>query len=312
MRRVERIIDRIRRETENEEVNATIGISDEEMLDYLNDAQDRVYAEVVKTHPKFYLKELRESIPANQESYALPSKIYLGQITLVEFSHTNRNEDFYRLRQAMMPERLSYPVGYPTYYIRRNNELLFVPTPGLSGGVIRLTYVERIPRLDKRRARVGAFTTSGQELTSLTLATGELIDRDNLILENAMCVVDKDGNLIMENIRFTDIDAATGVVALDGTHVFSSTESITTDSYVVMGSYTTNKSLLQDITERYLASHLKFEVFDRDSAVALASSQKQKLDEMLAEIVASFADVSDDILEPPILDPSYIIDDVFF
>lgn len=311
MKRVEQLITRVRRETENEDFGDTYGIADNEFIDYLNDAQDRIYAEVVKTHPKFFMQESIGSTSNGTEVYTLPARIYLGQISTVEWSSTPNQEDYYPLKQAMLKERISDTIGNPVYYIRRNKEILFAPVPNTGSGYVRINYVEKLPKLDKRRAKILSVTTSGSSITSLVFDTTETIDRDAILDEQYICVVDKYGDQKMAAIPVTDVSTATGTVTLDAGFTFEAGESIAAGDYVVAGEFSTNRSELQDITERYLVSHLRMEILDRDSNAEGTASQVAKVTALLSEIVQSFQDNSDDIFEPPILDADYIVDDQY-
>jgi hypothetical protein len=311
MRRIEQLITRVRRETENEEFGDSYGIADNEFIDYLNDAQDRMYAEIIKTHPKFFLQETIVSTANQTEVVTLPARIYLGQISMVEWSTTNQPEDYYVLRQAMLKERISDTIGNPIYYIRRNKEILLAPVPNNGAGNLRINYAEKLPRLDKRRGKISSVTTSGSSITSLILDTAETIDRDEILDEQYICVVDKYGAQKMAAIPVTDISTSTGTVTIDAGFTFESGESIAADDYVVSGEFSTNRSEMQDIVERYLVSHLRMEILDRDSNAEGTASQVAKVTALLNEIVESFRDNNDDVFEPPILVADYIVDDEF-
>ncbi len=209
-------------------------------------------------------------------------------------------------------ERLSYPIGHPKYYIRRNKELLFVPVPGTSRGRVRISYVESLPTLDIRRAVVASATITNQVLSALTLDTTEPLDRDNLIKDNYLCIVNRDGELTATQIAFTDIDSTTGVVTLDGNQTLATGETITAGDYVTSGQRAANKSSLLDTCERYLISHMRMEILDRDANQSGTATQSSKMERLLAEVVASFADNNDDIMYPPVADQSYYLDDKAF
>lgn len=314
MKRVEQLITRIRRETENEEFGDTYGIPENEIIDYLNDAQDRVYREIVKTHPKFFVEQLIDTVTVNVESYSLPARIYLGQITLLEWSSNGDVRDYYRLKPAMHVERLSAPAGNPSYYIRRNKEILFAPPPGQSNGYIRLSYVKKLPKLDKRRATVSAVTLDSgtSTITSLTLDTTTTLERAELLDENYFCVVDKDGDLKMASIPFTDIDADTGVVTLGAGFTYETGESISVGDYLVRGEYTCNRSQLQDLCENYIYSHARMETQDSDSDAPGTNNQLQKMERLLVEITDAYADPHDDVTEIPVLDYSWQVEDDWY
>lgn len=304
MDRVELQIDRIRVETENTDFGDTYGISDNEMLGYLNDAQDRIYAEINKRRPYFFVKESILTSPANTEAIDLPSKIYLGHISNVEYSQTGNQTDYDRLEQGSNHERDTNPGGAPLKYFRNNRQLFLIPTPS-AGGFVRVRYIEKIPKLDKRRAKVLSATTSGSSLTALTLDTSVEIDRDNLIKQNYLCIVDKHGVLKVRAIPFTDINTTTGVVTLESFTFSSDDGTISAGDYVVAGEYSCNKSSLDDIVERYLVSHLRMEVLDRDGNTSGTATQTDKMANLLAEIVDTFSDVSYDVYNVAVIDENY-------
>lgn len=304
MDRVENQITRIRTETENTDFGDTYGISDNEMIAYLNDAQDRIYAEINKRRPYFFVRQTVLTSPANTEALDLPSKLYLGHISNVEYSQTGGQSDYSRLEQGSNHERDTNPGGNPLKYFRNNNQLFLIPTPS-SGGFVRIRYIERVPKLDKRRAKVASATFSGSSLTALTLDTTVEIDRDNLLTQNYMCVVDKYGSLKVRAIPFTDINSTTGVVTLETFSLGSDDSTISAGDYVVMGDYTCNKSSLDDITERYLVSHLRMEVLDRDGNTSGTATQNDKMNNLLGEIIDTFSDVSYDVYNVAVIDENY-------
>lgn len=307
MDRVELLISRVRVETENTDFGESHGISDDECLGYLNDAQDRAYSEIIKKHPNVFVKQ--EIVPTvnAQEAYDLPTDIYLRKIVLLEYSSTGQEQDYYRIEQAQMAERLSYPIGHPRFYIGKNKQILLVPTP-YSGGFLRISYVKALPKLDIRRGKVLSVVQSGSDVTSITLDPAAAIDRDALLAKGWMSVVDKDGELVAKEIELTDINESTGLVTMS-TKTLSTGESITAGDYVVAGSYACNKSELDPIVERYLASHLRLEMLDRDSNTTGTASQNDKTAQMLNDIVDSFADMSDDNIYPTMLDSGYLLPD---
>lgn len=305
MRRIETIITRVRRETENDDFGENYGINDEECIEYLNDAQDRVYSEIVKTHSKFFLKEYITTVLPGVEQFSLPTRIYLGQISLFEYAITQNPNDYYRLKPASILERASVS-GTPAFYIRKNKVILFAPIPQNNGSV-RITYVEKLPRIDKRRATILSATTSGQNITSLTLDTSAFLDYENLMTENYFSVVNRDGDSVMFGIPFTDINTSSGIVTLDTSWSFEAGESISAGDYLVLGQYAVNRSMLETTCERYLTAHLRNEMYDRDANQQGTANQTQKMEKLLFEVIGSYQDNTDDLVDPPVLDASYLI-----
>ena len=89
-RRTDLLIDQTRRASDNEDVSATVGISNEELVQFLNDAQDKLQAVITEQHPDIFVVESTIDLVKGTESYSLPADIYLdNRITNVEFKYTN-------------------------------------------------------------------------------------------------------------------------------------------------------------------------------------------------------------------------------
>jgi hypothetical protein len=306
LRRLELLIEQSRQETENNEFTDSTGLPDSEFIRYANMAQERLQHLFCQARPLLFSKEKLIDVVSQQEEYSLPSDIFLNnKIILVEYTVTGQSKDNYVLKQAKLQERISFPVGHPSFYIRKSGTILLVPTPDQSNGKIRLTYVKRLNKLDIRRAKISAVTTSGSSITSLTLDNTALIDVDELNKFQYFSVVDTDGNQTMRNIKFTNIDDSTGVVTVDGSFSFESGETIAANNYIVSNKFSCNTSELPDECERYIVEYMNWKTMKRDS-----NSDSQELSQELQmieqELVDSFSEPHDDVDYVTILDDQYL------
>ena len=94
MRSVTRLIEQIRRQTENEEVSDFIGIKDEEFIQYINDAQYNLQAAIVHQHPRVFVKEVEIDAVTDQEKYTLPTDTFLKNKVGRDFFKNNLNLTF--------------------------------------------------------------------------------------------------------------------------------------------------------------------------------------------------------------------------
>ena len=125
MRSVTRLIEQIRKQTENEEVSDFIGIKDEEFIQYLNDAQYNLQAQIVHQHPRVFMDEAIIQTTSGTERYDLPSDCFLGnKVHNVEYSASGNDEDYYTLRQTTMKSRSSGVDADPGQYIRIAGQIL--------------------------------------------------------------------------------------------------------------------------------------------------------------------------------------------
>jgi len=303
MRRVDKLITQIRKQTENTDFSSTTGIDNSEFIQYINDAQNRLQSLILQQHPSLFHKETIFNVAPGQEAYNIPSDAFLfNKVELVEYSTTGRSDDYYPLRLISMKNRNTNVDGHPQYYIRKSGKLLLSPLPTTSAAKIRLTYVKRIDELDLRRAVVLTSTISNNQISSLALdvSGNPPIDSEALDGEDYICIVDRDGTLLSRNIPIDSINAS-GVVTVSSGFLLQDGETIPAGSYVVGGVDKTTHSELPRAAERYLIAYCAWKILVRDSSVDNAE-QSQELVLMERDLIDSFADIEEDVQLIPILD----------
>lgn len=301
---IDYIVDEVRESTENEEFDQTVGITEEEIIRFINDAQNRLHAKIVAKHPQVFVAEDEQNIVADQETYSLSHKAFLSnKVSQVEYSPTTSQNDYYPLRPASLYNRDTGGQGDPDRYIRRSNQILLIPTPASAGGKLRISFVRKLPRLDKRRGQIKAVTTSGSQITNLEVnyINGAVVDNKELLKRTKFSVVDKYGNIKMENVLLSSIDTSVSydaTITVDSSFSFESGETITVDDYIVPGDYATTHLELGFEIERYIQSYCEYKVLKRDSSID-SQEALQELSLMEQEIIDSYAEISDDIVEIP-------------
>ncbi len=303
-RYIERLIEQVRRQTENEDFSSTTGISTDEFIDYFNDAQHRLQSVITATHPKVFTKEIIIDAIANQESYSLPVDSFMdNMVTNVEYSTTGDNQDYYLLDNSYLKNRDTTFSGFPVHYIRVAGKIMLNPAPS-SAGKIRLWYVKRIDELDLRRGKVNTAIVDSGTNTITTLgfdpAGTPALDTESLNKHNYICIADKDGVVKMANIPFDSIDSATGVVTVSAGFTFEDGETLSAGDYVVGGQDTTTHSELPRMCERYLKAYVAWKILKRDSSIDYSEQQAELLS-MEQDVVNSYADIMDDVAFIPSL-----------
>lgn len=303
---IDYIIDEARESTENEEFDETVGLSEEEIIKFINQAQHRLHSKIVAQHPLVFTETDTKNVIANQEAYDIDHKAYLAnKISQVEYSSTGNVDDLYVLRKGYLRNRDTGAEGDPDAYIRRGGQILLLPTPLDSNGILRITYIRKIKKLDKRRGQVKAVTLDSgtSTITNLEInyVNGSTVDSTALRKNTRFTVVDKYGNIKMENILLSSLDSSVSydtTLSVDSSFTYKSGETIEVDDYIVPGPYTTTHFELGPEVERYIQLYTEFKILKRDSSV---DSQEafQELAEIESDIIDSYADISDDILEIP-------------
>ena len=300
-RLVDRLISQVRRQTENEDFTANSGITDEEFLQFLNDAQQRLQSVITSTHPTIFTNEKELDVIVDQEAYEIPSDAFMeNKLVTVEYSPSGAFEDYYHLEPTRMKRRDTAVQGFPVTYIRRSGKILLQPRPQ-QAGLLRVNYVKRIWDLDKRRGVVQTAVLGTNTITSLQLdasASSPALQVSELTDDGYICIVDRDGNMKMQNIPVDSVDAATGVVTVSAGFTFESGESISPGDYAVGGRDTSTHSELPKMCERFLIAYCAWKILKRDSSIDSAE-QERELSEMEDDIVNSFADITDDVTYVP-------------
>ena len=310
MRRVDYLIEQVRRETENEDVTATTGISDEEFIQYLNDGQDRIQALIQVQFPDVFQDDSTVDAIRAQEKYDIPKDAFLGvRIDNIEYSNTGQVDDFYNLKKASKKERKSGITSSPVVYIRQHNKIILQPA-AQNSGKIRFTYQKRLPRLDIRRGTVLTASLNGvnNTITTLTLDPATNLDATALEEDNFITIVDRNGIEKMRRIEIDNVDSSTGVVTVTNGFTYEDLESIEPGDFALRGFESTTHSQLADNAERYLRAYCAWKIHRRDSS---SDSQEQsgELTALETDIVKSYAEPDGGVDRITILDDSFLVPD---
>lgn len=311
-RRADRLLTHIRAITENETDNSTTDISDEEILQYVSEAQDRIQSKILAQHPRVFVKEATIVGVANQEEYSLPADCYLAsRVTAVEYTDnaSAAYPVYYKLKPGTERNRQSHISGIPAYYIRRDKmndaaaSILAAPRPSSSSGQFRVTYTQKMDKMDIRRAIVSTVTLATSTITALTLDVSGNPPIDTELSDNHdyFCVVDAVGTIKMRNIRFDSINTTTGVVTINSGFTFESGETIAVGDYIVAGENSSTHSKLPESIERYLINAAALKIFKRDSS-SDSTEQTSELMALEREIIESYQEIEDDLHTIEILD----------
>lgn len=304
---IDSIIDDVREDSENEEFNTNIGLSEETFIRYINEAISRLHGRIVSQHPQVFLSESEITLTNDTQEYDIPRKAFNNNaISQVEYSFDGSTDNYFPLQSQSLRNRFPNSNGDPDFYIRRAGKILLMPTPDSSSGKIRVTYIRKPIRLDKRRAQIKAVTTSGSAITNLEVnyVNGAAVDSGELNKRTRFTVVDKYGNIKMDNVLLSTITTSTSydaTLTVDSSFTFESGETIVADDYIVSGEYTTTHLLETDFDqalEDYIRQYCVLRIQQRDSSI----DQKEAfavIVEMEDQIIGNFKELSDDITRIP-------------
>ena len=275
MRRTDALITAARMVSRNSaNADGTLSIPDNEVIQYLNDAQARLQNKMSakKNIAKIFATQQIISVVGAQESYTVPDRVLLNkQIEYVEYSATSSLIDFVRLEKLNFFNRDTNPSTYPWGYIKRGGQILLQPTPSNTQGTIRITYERQIDDLDIPRGVISSIT-SGTSTGFAALVLDTTADQYETTTPGwsniQYCsIVDPNGARKAYNVPVSTYNTGTNTITPSGGFIYASSDvQIAVGDIAVFNKYTTTFSQLPDNCERYLVHYAATEMFGKDSS----------------------------------------------
>jgi len=277
MRRVDQLIVQARlvaRNTAN--ADGTFSITDEEVLQYLNDAQDRLQNLISarKNIAKIFDTQCIISVVANQEAYSIPDRLLLNkQIDSVEFSYDGTVGNYIRLEKLNMMNRDTNSSSYPWGYFKRGGQIFLQPTPSVTSGSIRVMFERDLDDLEISRGAISSITNgtaTGFDALVLTSAADSYeTTTPGWSTQQYCCVVSPYGVRKAYNIPIASYVTGTNTITpVGGAFTYDTTydSQIAVGDIAVFNKYSTIFSQLPDSCERYLIHSAAADLFARDSS----------------------------------------------
>jgi len=300
------LINQARRATENIEFSDSVGISDDEFIQYTNDAQDEVETQASRLNSDLFVASAVIQCVANQSDYALPDDALMGtKISQVLWSPNAQDTAYIPLQQGRMSEIISEFQGTPSYFVRIGTSIKLIPAPFSSSSRIKVYYQQKLPKVDIRAGKVGTVVTAGNTITSLVLDSGFNNLSETLLEEGAVTVVSSAGVIKMENVLITAFDESSLAVTVDPSFVFEDGETIAAGDYLIRGPRSSNISQLPSICERYLLAYMQWRILKRDSSND-SQEQEGEMKMMLQSIIDAFSEPDGVVDGIPIISSEYL------
>lgn len=267
--------------------DGTYSLTDLEVVQYLNDAQDSMQSKMsaTKNISKIFVTESIISIVAGQAAYTIPDRVLLNkQIENVEFSATGSATDYCRLEKVSFMNRDTYPTTYPSGYFKRGNQIVLQPTPASATGSIRVLYEREVDDL----APITDTVSGTPVLAAIVGATGS----SAFVAGKYINIIGPDGSTRLKNGLILNYVGGTKTITLAAnvsTYLQGSYALADLDTcFITVGFCTTTLSQLPDACERYLIHAAAADVFGKDNAADHAR-QYNKAEQIKDEIIRAFS-----------------------
>jgi hypothetical protein len=271
----------------------TTGVSDIEIVRYLNQGQNIIYRKIISKSQKLFSKTVEIPIAASQKLVDMPKDIYAqNRITDVKYVES---EYIYQIHAGTEKDDLWNRPAIPVRYFRRNNQIVLVPQP-LQAGTIRLSYIYKIPELNKKAGTIADVTTSSNTITLLEAdIVTDTLDTLELLKFTRFSVVDKEGNVKMSNIKYDSANPTTGVITITPGFTFdTATESIAVGDTIVAGPYSSTFSALEADVEEYVVEYAILKLLQKQNSSEVVA-QAELLRALEDDIMNIHNKIDDDI-----------------
>lgn len=164
-------------------------LSDNEILEFLNAAQDHAVDILSVHYPEPYLKFIEFEVTADQQDYPIPEDSYSDKVTKVEFK-SSTSDNYYQeverinYRDITVYDNADSTVFVPYNYYIVGNNVRFVPH---ARGTCRMWYIRMPDELIESWGRITSLAPSSQKLvvdslsTELTTTVDDLFSFFNVI-----------------------------------------------------------------------------------------------------------------------------------
>lgn len=313
MKRAEYLVN-LAREVSREGLNpnGTASILDSTVIQYLNEAQERIYALISasKNVQKPFFRSYQTNVIANQAVYTVPYRIPMGnRYHYIERSPDSDPRNFVRIDKLQLFNNANYPSNFQDGYIIFNNQIQLVPPPVDSLGMIRIWFEEQANTLDIRRGQidtVNGLTSTG--FTSVVLdTTADSYETSvpgyaGALPIDYICIVDSDGNTKARNIPVGTYDTVTNTLTPRAGFTFFTGDTIAVGDYVTFNKYSSTHSTLPDMCEPYLIQYAANRMMGQNSSDD-AELQRTNLEQIGNHIISQLRAQTSEVQFIPEYDP---------
>lgn len=191
-------------------------VSDQELLDALNVAQDECFNLVARRYPDSLAANIDLTVDSDG-IFTIPEDAFEQRLTRVyrvrsNISYQLDREDYREI------DRWQGVTGVPTHYAILRNKGYIVPTPTVSGYTYRASYLQDVPPLVQEQGLIDDFAVAGGGNAQVTVSSlGSRITADTSSLDRFVNVIDGQSGLIKATLEVKSIDTTTGVVVFKAT-----------------------------------------------------------------------------------------------
>lgn len=307
--RADHIIRTARSRSGNKNYGRNQGVQQRDFVQFLNDAQARIYNLILQTRSSLYQKQAFANTSANSPYVQLPdADIYLSHnVVAALYSHNGNAINYAPLELRTVRQEVSV-AGYPSSYFLLDDKLVLSPYP--SSGVvnaIKLTYQKVVPTLDIRRGRIVSHGANIIVMADDSWIVDETEDDLSGNWVDYVSIVDKDGVQLATGIPVLGpnaYDSATRILTVSMTAAqVTAVNGYDNNCYLVFGKSSTTNAQLPSICERYLTEYtvMRAQMGDGNKDSVDTSPVLMAIEK---EIVDAIEELEEDIYSIPIVDRS--------
>lgn len=297
MRYVGEIINAVRKRTKNTDSSvgtdgeATSGVTDDLILEFLNDGQDYLQGRVLSVFPDEFVASKDISVDGSS-SYEIADRVFMdNRLISVKYSVSGRERDFRALSPITIAEQSHDTNTHPYSYVRKNGAISPSPIATSSVGKFRVYYYRSLDDVDIRRGKIASTTA-----TTIVLEDDSDLDNNALADAEYICISDINGTVQDYNVIASSYTSGTRTITIPSQTLVGGTA-----DYITVGRYTTTHSKLPSEAERVIKIYAQKRLMDTDESTR-SVVEDSEFQAALSDILQTFSDVTQDIEQIPIID----------
>jgi len=194
-------------------------VSDQNILDTLNQAQDFAFDIIARRYPDSIAANEDATINADGITFNVPENAFEQRLTKVYRFTSAYSSPLIRVDYREVDDFDSVN-GYPTHYAIVKNKVHLLPKGDISSYTYRYAYIEDVEKLVKPQGRVNSFedaTTGGGNASITVDVAGSDLTNDVTSLSRFVNVIDGQSGLVKVSLEIQTVDTTTGKITFKST-----------------------------------------------------------------------------------------------
>lgn len=285
------LLDEVRTSAEEKDVTDTTGITDAEIIRFINQGQNIIYRKLLSKSQALFTNKVEIPLASNQSTLDMPKNVY-AKNRIRDVKVHLKNGIKRPVRYATEKHDIRSCAGVPRKYYRQSGKIHLTPKNNGQANKLEISFVESVPTLDVEAAYVGSVSINNNQITSLILDNTKQNNMTKLNQYTDLCIVKKNGEITASGIVYDSVDTSTGEIITS--HTLMEGETISPGDLILIGTFSSVRTTLPEDVVDFVVEYSVMKILQRQSSADIAI-QAQLVKELIESILETYSHVSDDV-----------------